>query len=451
MTNVHVAIKPQYLKVTRDDNGLLRGEGNNFVITDVHDEDLKPFILPFLTFNGEVSIHVQQGPPNVYKAGKIHSAYKKVIEADAKMEEEIVQLIRVYVQPYIYEGVTYIGFENWYENLLYLIEHRVEFGDLTCLESVRGSNLLFCGAGPSINRYKEQITKAISHHHYLVAAGGSGIRVMQKWGVQPHFCVAFDCWDTQWSNVFEHLDPEWIKGQTLVCNLCLDPQSLRKWVECGGNLIVMGGIGASEYFAYLSGLPNIVEGLTVSVFAATFANSVGASLTYAGLDLAFDQAGKMYEDNDEILLHPTDSIQYVGDIKTKATWLNEAAALTQTLKGFGMVASRLGYGGMEVDGIRRTSYPNNPSMGIANMKFKFRPINLDRYRTLLKGRIESLLSTWDSEDGIANTLLMRQYQVRSQATVIRGGVPHDLLIREVSEYHMDELYYLHGVLKELDD
>jgi len=96
------------------------------------------------------------------------------------------------------------------------------------------------GAGPSLERFIPQLMEHRSH--VLYTCGLQTVPALQALGLKPHFCVAID-YDKSLLNLFERLDPDFVKDVPLIYSTKINPEAVRRYAGPTLPLWTVGGMG----------------------------------------------------------------------------------------------------------------------------------------------------------------------------------------------------------------
>ncbi|MDD3312468.1 6-hydroxymethylpterin diphosphokinase MptE-like protein [Pseudodesulfovibrio sp.] len=114
-------------------------------------------------------------------------------------------------------------------------------GSLKSLEGRAGGvGGVILGAGPSLERFVPQLMAHRSH--VLYTCGLQTVPALQALGLKPHFCVAID-YDKSLLNLFERLDPDFVKDVPLIYSTKINPEAVRRYAGPTLPLWTVGGMG----------------------------------------------------------------------------------------------------------------------------------------------------------------------------------------------------------------
>lgn len=440
--------KHTYLEITSNDNGTLDIDSNNFRFVGMTKEDLGPAIIPFLGMSDKIIIKVRTGPEGVY-LNPAHPSYKNIIKQDQEILDFVSSRLRIQSYGYIFTKPDYRAFSNVYSNYRFMRKHRTQFGDIEHLKSrFKGRDILFCGAGPSIKEYLGDIRKIIKDNSAIVVAGGSALRLFYNEGIIPHFGYVCDCWESEYINVFSHLDSSWVSKVNWVVGIGLDRQSFELIAEHGNSLYINGGLDVIGLIGHIDQLPKFSNGLAVSNGILDLCNQcIPNSLTLLGVDLCFGSDGSLYADN-----HKIDSIneqvcEYKG-FKTRQAWINEVDLLNIRAKDSKYRIIRVGTNIMEVSSINQKSKIPRLSKGLVEVPQEF----LDNVLFFgnMSGIIKKLIpeiEAYNFDDpervkGRAYQLLFKPFEDVQFGNTLRGSKYDYLLMNSVKTFHLTNLQSL---------
>jgi len=297
----------------------IRGKQDDYTMTSdianvskIRDDEFWKFTLPFIGYRGHVSLDV-----------RIWQDSRDVALANKIMEHlHLNDGLALYKQPYL----PHVA--NYWPNLKRLYTERLDVtrSIVSFIRSMSGQPVIICGGGPSLLNDIDYIRQVIEEETAIVIAAGSAIRIFHKEDIKPHFCYAIDPYGAQWETVFEHIDPEWTRGLTLIHELCLNQKCYEMWQ---GDFIVNGGNTGILLTDRLDGLPFVGNGwVGVSTGMCNLMRVAKPSeLHLAGFDLCFQvwQGERIcYADG-----HDHDSYEMIEHegIPTRALWVREAQIL----------------------------------------------------------------------------------------------------------------------------
>lgn len=449
---LEIKAKPYVIKIRPGaSSGVVNVEGPTFLIDNVAINNPEPITCALLGRLGSWVIDTRLSPnEDYYKLPKTDPLRKKFEKRDKEVGDNIARQIMTSTHTINYSKPGYIAFENAFDNLKYIRK----FESIAELERLQGKTVLFCGAGPSMNTYKKTIAKAIKNPNVIVIAGGSGIRVMAKWGYRPDYCLAFDPFDINWPNVFENLDKDFIKGTPLISCLSLNCTCLESWISNGGRVLMMGGAEVMSLFGWLTNMPYCTTGLTVSTTAAHLCNTIGASkLVYCGLDMAFGPVGSdVVEYADGTGLHTVqDNGIYHKGYTTRPQWKNESAYFELVLpKMSNTPVERLTTKTcLPVDGMKDVKQLNvvikNNDVTVSDMQFSVSNV-VENAKLMLSWLEESEPLEGKIHIGAMQTFLVHYHLVLNGLLIHTGHYDRSRL-KEVVDHYIDRLQKLIEDLK----
>lgn len=205
---------------------------------------------------------------------------------------------------------------NMPRNFSWMYTRLNKFKSVQSLKGIcEGRDILFVGAGPSLEGHYHELRDIIAQNKAIVIAGGSALRRLCREGVYPHFSLVYDPNIGEWDKVFSHLTPEYFKNSAFITTVGLHHDCFRK--------IQKGYVGLTSCIEPLLKMiePNeecLSEGrIGVSTMMPTLASYMGCRrLFYAGIDLRFGEDGKRYVDVENTQQDENDS-RFVPEINSQ--------------------------------------------------------------------------------------------------------------------------------------
>ncbi len=429
--------KVPYLKVVRDprDNKLVAVDSNTYQIRGIREDDYLQMLAGKVGYAGELHLDVD--------------VYKSKADNDI-LKTKLLQMIEDSTGWSMYLRPEHPTIESWFTNLADTLIDRLPVLDLDpVFDQWRGKTVIFCGAGPSLKKNRKIIEEVIYKNSAIVIAGGAALRIFHKWGLSPHYCMAIDPFETEYSSIFKHLTDDWMSRQTLLSSLVLNPGCLRRWT---GRVVLNGGLQALDLFNYLDELPHVPQG-TVGVSTAITMLCKEAKvkrLIMCGVDLAFEWDAELvqYADGPGLVLGKDEKpVSITLDDKeyyTRPIWLKERKWLSFYKDMYNMRIERLPTDGLPIEGI-----PVIDPKAVSNLPkkvFKELPEAKPLDEEDICGRAEAVLKHLKdldvSELGGSHVLfpiIFRPYLLLQQAIFLRGGEFNWDLIDHVRRYYISKL------------
>lgn len=212
---------------------------------------------------------------------------------------------------------------NLPSNYVHMYQNLDKYYSLKSLEGIaKGKDILFIGAGHSLEGHFEEIRDIIKRNKAIVIAGGSAIRILNSHNIVPHFSLAFDPNKPEWAKVFADLKPSYMERSVFIVTPGLNAECFKK--------IKHGVVGTtSSLVSMMSWLEpgeiELSEGrIGVSTMCPMIADFMECKrLFYAGVDLQYGVDGKRYVDLDEHSSHVEDQETLQDGTNTRTLWLRE--------------------------------------------------------------------------------------------------------------------------------
>jgi hypothetical protein len=332
MRRINCHTRPAAIILTADPNnpGSLVADCGTHVLGNLDPNDMRPVTKSFIGYNGDVMLQVVTHPDlSVYELPEDDPRRQEAEAVDRVRSKLLHDTLSFENNWSMYYDPVHQAFSNIYHNLGTILKRTdVKVGTVEDLKTfLNGRHLVFVGGGPSAGKNKKFLKDLIDDPGCVVIGAGSGLRLLNKWGMRPDLAYSFDPYDAQYTAVFADLTPEFIKDLPLFTNTGLNTDGFDKWIEHGGNLILNGGIQSMQMFSKIDDLTHIRDGhVGVSTGFLELCKEVNAaSATLIGLDLCFE-GNKQYADDlkhASYKEHNTHERVNGKKIRTRTTWILE--------------------------------------------------------------------------------------------------------------------------------
>jgi hypothetical protein len=297
--------------------------------------------------------------------------------------------------------------------------------------ALKGTPVLFVGAGPSTQRDIEKIRTISEGGHAFIVTGGTGITVLHNNGIRPDLCLAVDPFDQEIER-FKDID---YNDVPLLASNSLNPTCYDMWT---GPLIAAQGLNCMKIGQFIEGndIVTVDEGpVGVSTWAINLFKYMGATDIYLiGVDLCFGDKGETYAGDLDMTASAFHYEEY-GDKKTKGNWILEGEYLGGKIKEHGYRAYNASEGlnipntkHVDLSVLFKKPHHGNPDIlkpYVRNVKAK-----LCEFITHLERAAEDLTAP-DLDTNPAYVYLVKQYDDIQEYQYWRTGTYNYSLIREV--------------------
>lgn len=267
----------------------------------------------------------------IFESGELNIKLKN--PKKFKSPNETLELIKLYVTAYQnynrFRQPDLLTLNNYIDNLAEILHRKKGVGTYEGLKLLMDNKpIVFVGAGPSLNDSIAEIEKIARMDTGIVVAAGSAGRILFNKNIIPHAMIAIDPFDSEWDNVFSHIDPERTKHTILICKGDLNPKCLKIW---RGPIVFGGGLSDVSMIGEIDGIPtwpDLSVGCSTS-FLSLLQNYIRPKeVVLVGFDLAYEKVGDTlytYADPDLINLY---DVETVKGIPTRALWEVEALSIS---------------------------------------------------------------------------------------------------------------------------
>jgi hypothetical protein len=399
---------------------------NTFKLFELTFDELTYAVTPFIGCSGKLHIHIHESIGSEKERERIYMHLADLMNSQSRAKG--------FLTPAHPALASY-----WYN----ILNKREKFHAHALKDRFKGKRLLFCGAGPSLEKNAETIKKIIDEDRALVVTGGTGIKIMHDLGIVPHLCLAVDPFDHERERLLG-LDPEWCKKTVLLASTALNPQCFDKWP---GPLMAADGLNAMDVGKFVEGEYEAIDegGVGVSTMMTDLARYLGISEVHlVGCDLCFGEDGRTYS-NDEDMICADYVARTVEGKETKQNWIQESIDIGERLRERNIKIFNSS-GGLNIPGSTIQSLDKLLKRSAQDNKFDLIPWTKYRKERIVKkvkeirDNLEYLTENLFDEtifEQIGYKYLLKQYDDVQEYQFWRSGSYNYSLMREVCRTNVE--------------
>lgn len=291
---------------------------NNFIIDELDFDELNYVCLPFVGCPGQLEIHIHDSAGTEAERKAIYDHMTDLFNMQKRASG--------FLTPIHSALHTY-----WYN----MASNREKYDVRGLKDVARGRPILYCGAGPSLEKNIDLIREIRRLNAAYIVTGGTGIKILHNHGIIPHLCLAVDPF-MQEVERFEGLTKEWQKKTLLLASASLNPICYEGWK---GRLIAAEGLNCMPVSDYIEEDPvKMDEGpVGVTTWFLNLAEFLGGQTIYSiGTDLCFGEDGATYADDMDMTANEYIQVDDYQGKTTRTNWIFEAQYLSKVIaeKGY---------------------------------------------------------------------------------------------------------------------
>ena len=406
-----------------DTKGKLKIVTNTFVLSDLTEDDLNMSVSPFIGVTGQVEVHVHDsvGPED----------YRKHIWLKLSDLFNLQRRATAFLTP------SHPALKMYWYNIS---SRRLKYDVRGLIDAAKGLPVLFCGAGPSLEKQLPQIKYIVENNLAFVVTGGTGMKLLCDSGIKPHLALALDPFPQE-AERFSGLSAEWQAHVPLLASASLYYECYRGWK---GRLIAAEGLSCAELGSFIEGegLLHISEGTVgVLTWLVNLMPTLGSdTLMLSGVDLCFGDQGETYAKNLDLTCSLYSAVRSDCGRKTKSNWLQEARYIGDAAAQHGFKVYNFSKGLAIPNSERASIYDETLFTRVAVPKIRFQKWTKAKYKfiqtqlDLFENELQQLRSSLHEEDLSsfpAYKLFLKQYMDVQEYQYWRSGIFNYSLLREI--------------------